>query len=358
MERNNSWKFRPVHQQLTAFADLPPRFDMHEHSLQQNESEEYYGASFPADAYAQLRRYVQTEGWNTLLTEVTFKSGINVVDLGFGDGGNTAQLASYLSAAGLIYNIFGIDLSDEMVESANAKYPKSEYPNLIFAHGKAEEAGSILDPLIRGQGLNDEQASIDLVLSNYTLHWVRDHKEPTKFLHKEMFRQLNPLQPIGGQQRHFCAHEDAFSELFDAGYELIKKDRRWGPYFIVGDKDYTQNGEWRHPPLITKEAMQRALEDSGYQWTTMEVKEEEREFPSKLWLKEWVKTMIRPFMNRIAPPAEKEEFARAWIDLYLNQTNQDGRSAVKLWDRNLLVVARKSSELADSLSQPTTEQAY
>ncbi|MFN4896178.1 MAG: hypothetical protein ACK5HO_10335 [Pseudomonadota bacterium] len=129
-------------------------------------------------------------------------------------------------------------------------------------------------------------------------------------------------------------------------------------YVIVGDKDYTQNGEWRHPPLITKEAMQRALEDSGYQWTTMEVKEEEREFPSKLWLKEWVKTMIRPFMNRIDPPAEKEEFARAWIDLYLNQTNQDGRSAVKLWDRNLLVVARKSSELADSLSQPTTEQAY
>ena len=90
----------------------------------------------------------------------------------------------------------------------------------------------------------------------------------------------------------------------------------------------------------------------------MEVKEEEREFPSKLWLKEWVKTMIRPFMNRIDPPAEKEEFARAWIDLYLNQTNQDGRSVVKLWDRNLLVVARKSSELADSLSQPTTEQAY
>jgi len=49
-------------------------------------------------------------------------------------------------------------------------------------------------------------------------------------------------------------------------------------------------------------------------------------------------------MNRI-PEAQKDAFVGAWIERYLEDTEQQSIGPVKLWDRNLLVVAEKVVEL-------------
>ena len=303
-----------------------------------------YATSFPPELYQKLRVFVQTKGWNTLLDGVTIRRGEQIVDLGFGDGGNTQQLATDLRVAALDCLVFGVEKDPKMFHSAQESYPRSANPNLILLHGSAENAGTVLRNHMVEEDAELSSAPITRVVSNYTLHWVRDPADPTQFLHAQMFRYLNPLQPIGGEQRHFCAHQDAFKELFDAGYDIIREDAKWQNYFQVQDGDYVENNEWRHPPLVTKEGIEEALRSAGYAGeATLHV--DAREFPNVALLKAWVKTMIRPFMNLI-PEDNQDPFVEAWIDRYLKNTGQSRNGPVKLWDRNLLVVAEKVHEVS------------
>ena len=302
-----------------------------------------YATSFPPDLYERLQVFVQTKGWNTLLDGITIQRGEQIVDLGFGDGGNTQQLAADLRAAGLACLVFGVEKDPKMVQSALKSFPRSAHPNLILLNGSAEEAGAVLrNHMIEKDGALSI-TPITRVISNYALHWVRDPADPTKFLHGQMFRSLNPLQPIGGEQRHFCAHKDAFRQLFEAGYVVIREDARWQDYFKIRHGDYVENNEWRHPPLVTKEGIEKALRSAGYAGeATLHV--DEREFPNVALLKAWVITMIRPFISRI-PEDDQAPFVDAWIERYLKDTDQSVDGPVKLWDRNLLVVATKVSDV-------------
>jgi len=302
-----------------------------------------YTTSFPPDLYKRLQVFVQRKGWNTLLDGVTIPRGAQIVDLGFGDGGNTQQLAADLGTAGLDCLVFGVEKDPKMVRSAQESFPMSSNPNLILLNGSAEEAGTVLrNHMIEKDG-DLSITPITLIISNYTLHWVRDPADPTQFLHAQMFRSLNPLQPIGGQQRHFCAQQDAFKELFEAGYHVIRDDARWQEYFKIRHGDYVEDNEWRHPPLVTKEGIEEALRGAGYTGeATLHV--DEREFPNVALLKAWVRTMIRPFMSRI-PEDDQAPFVDAWVERYLKDTRQSVDGPLKLWDRNLLVVATKVSDV-------------
>jgi trans-aconitate methyltransferase len=243
--------------------------------------------------------------------------------------------------------VFGIEPSEAMVTDARAKYPSEAHPNLTLLHGRAETAGDA----IRSYALvlDRSEPRFDIVVSNYTLHWVRDPSDSQTFLHRQMFRSLNKLQPIGGKQHHFCAEQDAFKELFAAGYALIREQARWSGYFTPQAGDHVEGGEWRHPPLISRDSLDGALRSAGYE-ATIERCEDERVFTSRESLVGWVGAMIRPFMNRI-PAEEKCAFVNAWIDRYLTDNpsairkNDAGEEIFILWDRNLLVTACKVSEL-------------
>lgn len=305
----------------------------------------YYATSFPPELYERLRVFVQTKGWNTLLDGVTIHRGARIVDLGFGDGGNTHQLATDLRLCGLDCVVFGVEKDPKMVQRAQESFPRSANPNLILINGAAEEVGSVLrDHRDRGElGLAD--GPITLVISNYTLHWVRNQLEPTRFLHDQMFRSLNPLQLVGGEQRHFCAHQEAFKELFQAGYDVIRENARWKKFFQIQAGDYVEHDEWRHPPLVSKEGIEKALRGAGYEGEAT-LHTDAREFPTVALLKAWVATMIRPFMNRI-PDCDKHDFVNQWIERYLADTRQPVDGPVTLWDRNLLVVAKKVRDLSE-----------
>ena len=304
------------------------------------------GTTFDPEAYAALNAYVQKRGWERVLSSVaTIPADARILDLGFGHGGNTAELARSVQGNGGV--VFGIEASEAMVDTARRNYPAATHPNLKFLNGRAEEAADAVRAYCTLNGTS--QPSFDIVLSNYTLHWVRDPSTPSHFLHEDMFRTLNTLQRLGDRQFHFCAERDAFMELFEAGYSLIRESNDWRECFPLQAGDHSAEGEWRHPPLISSAALSKALERSGYD-ATIEKYEDERRFDSRASLEGWVGAMIRPFMSRI-PEGSKESFVNAWVDRYLSsypwavQRTQAGEDAFILRDRNLLVVASKVSEL-------------
>jgi trans-aconitate 2-methyltransferase len=95
----------------------------------------------------------QKEWGNKIIAEFNLKGNEHILDLGCGDGVLTAELAS-LAPDGFV---LGIDASRGMIEAAR----KLETKNLSFR---------IAD--INAMDFKDE---FDVVFSNATLHWVKDH---------------------------------------------------------------------------------------------------------------------------------------------------------------------------------------
>lgn len=295
---------------------------------------ESVGLSFDPERYRELNLLVQSEGWTVLTETIDFGARSCVVDLGSGHGGNTAALAQRLaSSAG---RVIGIEASEAMVGAA-----RTHHPHVVFLEGRAETADGALKAYEQVHG--ETLPAITHVVSNYTLHWVRDPAHPDRFLHGEMFRRLNRRQEMGGEQHHFCAETEAFSELFKAGYDLIAGDARWRERFPADER----GSPWRHPRLVDEGEISKAFTEAGYEGT-VERRTDERIFRSAAELTGWAGAMIRPFMDRI-PGAERGDFAAAWIARYMNDNPGmvGPGGAVKLLDRNLLVRVKKIAELAD-----------
>jgi trans-aconitate methyltransferase len=106
----------------------------------------------------------QKEWGNKIIAEFKLNGTEHILDLGCGDGALTAELAQ-LVPDGLV---LGIDGSHGMIETAR----KLETSNLSF---KVQDINS----------LNYEN-EFDLIFSNATLHWIKDHNR----LLKNVFRAL------------------------------------------------------------------------------------------------------------------------------------------------------------------------
>jgi len=100
----------------------------------------------------------QKEWGAKLISELSLKGNEHVLDLGCGDGTNTALIAGLIPYG----KVVGIDASKGMIDAAKPK----EQDNLKFI---------LMD--INAVEFTDE---FDLVYSNATLHWVKDHKRLLK----------------------------------------------------------------------------------------------------------------------------------------------------------------------------------
>ncbi|CEG12146.1 Methyltransferase type 11 [groundwater metagenome] len=97
----------------------------------------------------------QKEWGNKIISELNLKGDENILDLGCGDGVLTKQLCNMVPQG----YVLGIDASKGMLDTAK----KSENKNLKF---------QLMD-------INDLNFSneFDLIFSNATLHWIKDHKK-------------------------------------------------------------------------------------------------------------------------------------------------------------------------------------
>ncbi len=106
----------------------------------------------------------QKEWGNKIIAEFKLKGNERILDMGCGDGALTAQLAR-LVPDGLV---LGIDGSHGMIETAR----KLETSNLAF---KVQDINSL-----------DYKNECDLIFSNATLHWIKDHNRMLKNIFKAL----------------------------------------------------------------------------------------------------------------------------------------------------------------------------
>ena len=107
---------------------------------------------FDAKKYNQASTH-QKEWGEKLISELDLAGDERILDLGCGDGAITEQLAAIVPRG----KVVGIDGSQNMIEAAR----KRQGPNLSFVK---------MD--INSLDYRDE---FDLVFSNATLHWIKDH---------------------------------------------------------------------------------------------------------------------------------------------------------------------------------------
>jgi trans-aconitate methyltransferase len=118
-------------------------------------AEQKMAFEFDGDEYKQASEHQKVWG-KKLISELEFKGGERILDLGCGDGVLTAELAKFVPDG----FVLGIDASESMIETARKDYAGA---NVRF---------ELLD-------INaiDFESEFDLVFSNATLHWVKDHRK-------------------------------------------------------------------------------------------------------------------------------------------------------------------------------------
>lgn len=97
----------------------------------------------------------------------------HILDVGCGDGRITAELANVANQG----KVLGIDASPGMIEFASRNFPKTEFPNLDFLQGMAEEV--------------EFSQQFDLIVSFSCFHWLKDPKRA--------IRQLSSSLKQGGE---------------------------------------------------------------------------------------------------------------------------------------------------------------
>lgn len=119
---------------------------------------------FDGDKYKRASEHQKSWG-KKLITELECKGGERILDLGCGDGILTTELAKLVPDG----FVLGIDASENMVETATKD------------HAGANVRFELLD-------INaiDFESEFDVIFSNATLHWVKDHGKLLKNVYKAL----------------------------------------------------------------------------------------------------------------------------------------------------------------------------
>jgi trans-aconitate methyltransferase len=169
---------------------------------------------FDGKRYAQASTH-QREWGARLIEELDLQGNESVLDLGCGDGTLTAQIAELLPQG----QVVGVDASQGMIDAAKPKARE----NLRFV---------LMD--INALEFSSE---FDVIFSNATLHWVKDHTR--------LYRYLCRALRNNGRVRFNFAGDGNCSNFFRVVREAISQDSfsahfadfRW-PWFMPAVDEY------------------------------------------------------------------------------------------------------------------------
>lgn len=225
----------------------------------------------------------QYESAVKLLDKINFTEGwMRVLDIGCGTGKITKRIAEKIHAGFVV----GIDLSAEMINFANKKYGYEK--KLRF---------TVMD----AQSLSFDRESFDLILSFWTLSWIKDHERTIEGIFQALDKggQIFLLVPLNNQD-------------IESAYLEIKNFPKWKDYFI--EYDAPRNA-------ISLELYEGLLKKHEFHELTLQSSRIDRTFGDKKELNDFIESWL-PYKERI-PKDFQSDFIDEFVNVYLKLTGQE-----------------------------------
>lgn len=239
--------------------------------------------------------------WGTRLTsELSLNGDERVLDLGCGDGKNTAMIAELLPDG----QVIGIDASKGMIDAAKPK----EKSNLQF----------ILMDISDIEFMN----AFDVIYSNATLHWVKNHQ----YLLRSVKKALRP----GGVLRFNFAGDGNCSHFLKVIRKTTKR-REFSRYFS------TFLWPWYMPTL---DEYTHLVNQSEFEPIKVWEENADRHFPDTKTMIGWIdQPSLVPFLACV-PDHRKADFRNYVIGEMIQETKQPDGQCFETF-RRINLFARK-----------------
>ena len=255
---------------------------------------------FDAEKYKKASKH-QKEWGKKLISELNLAGSEKILDLGCGDGLITAQLAE-LVPNGLV---IGIDASQNMIDLA----------------GKTHKIQNLRFDLMDINEIESEN-EFDIIISNATLHWIKDHKK--------LLSNVCKALKAGGITHFNFAADGNCSAFFKVVRGIMAEDKYAG---------YFDNFEWPwYMPII--EEYEKLLEVSDFREIKVWGENRDRFFPDKETMIGWVdQPSLVPFLKYIDGP-DKKTFRDTMVERMIKETIQNDGTCFETF-RRINVFAKK-----------------
>ena len=256
---------------------------------------------FDGKRYREASSHQQEWGLR-LIQELNVGGTEEILDLGCGDGRLTAHLAELVPRG----RVVGIDASAGMITAAREQQTKAS--NLAFLLGDITEL--------------DFDREFDIVFSNATLHWVKDHKPL-------LWRLYRSLKAGGVLRVNFAADGNCLT--FFKVIRQAMEQPSFAQYFSRFD------WPWYMPTL---DEYCTLLHQIPFAEAHVWGENADRYFPDQESLIKWIdQPSLVPFLQSVADDA-KEQF-RSWVIAHMiAETQQDDGSCFETF-RRVNVFAKK-----------------
>jgi trans-aconitate methyltransferase len=258
--------------------------------------------AFEFDGEKYKRASGQQKAWGKcLIQELELKGHERILDLGCGDGALTAELAEYVPDG----YVLGIDASESMIATARKYYTGS---NLQF---ERQDINAV-----------DFESEFDVVFSNATLHWIKDHKR----LLRKVFECLRDR----GTARFQFAGDGNCSNLIRIVRELMAEN----PY-VGAFRDF--DWPWYMPSC---REYQTLLNETSFTEKKVWSNNADRYFESSESMTRWIgQPSLVPFLGCIPEP-DRRGFQDAIVERMVGETQQADGTCFETF-RRINVQARK-----------------
>jgi len=244
----------------------------------------------------------QQKAWGKkLISELELEGSERILDLGCGDGALTAELAALVPGG----SVLGIDASKGMIATVRKNHVEA---NLQF---ELHDINTI-----------DFEPQFDVVFSNATLHWIKDHER----LLAKVYESLTN----SGAARFQFAGDGNCSNLITVLQEVMLEEDYAG---------YFDEFEW--PWFMPAMELYRTLVDeSPFVERKVWSESGDKYFESVEAMVQWIdQPSLVPFLGHI-DRKDRQRFRNTVVDRMINRTRQsDGRHFETF--RRINVLARK-----------------
>lgn len=225
---------------------------------------------------------VQLNWGRELISKLRLKGRERVLDIGCGDGKVTAEIEAQVPLG----TVVGIDSSREMIALAQKIYPPDQYTNIRFHRMDAANM--------------DFTNEFDVVFSNATLHWIKDHLPVLRGIHRALKPCGRVLLQMGGKGNAIGMIKAVLQAINDGLWSSYFTNMP-SPYHFYGPEEYSL---W--------------LKEAGLRSNRLELLPKDMTQQGREGLASWIRTTWLPFTQRV-PEDLRDEFIMHVVDLFAQE---------------------------------------